>query len=96
MTDIKIDKLFRVLRKYRRVLGYTIDDIKGISPIVCLHRIFLEPNSRPSIEHQRRLNSIMKDVIKKEILKLLVAGIIYLSLTVSGLVLCMLYQKKVK
>ena len=37
----------------------------------------LEEDAKPIIEHQRRLNPKMKEVIRKEILKLLEAGIIY-------------------
>ncbi len=37
----------------------------------------MEENSKPTIEHQRRLNPNMKEVVKKEILKLLDVGIIY-------------------
>ena len=32
---------------------------------------------KPTVEHQRRLNPIMKEVVKKEIIKWLDAGIIY-------------------
>ncbi|KAL5734310.1 hypothetical protein ACOSP7_032171 [Xanthoceras sorbifolium] len=59
------------------VLGWTISDIKGISPTMCIHKILMEDNFKTSIEHQRRLNPIMKEVVRAEILKLLDAGIIY-------------------
>ncbi|KAH9659131.1 hypothetical protein KPL70_023750 [Citrus sinensis] len=52
-------------------------NIKGISPSTCMHRILLEEDAKPSIEAQRRLNPLMMEVVKKEILKLLDAGIIY-------------------
>ena len=42
-----------------------------------MHKILLEETSRPTIEHQRRLNPVMKEVVKKEVLKLLNAGFIY-------------------
>ncbi|CAA7042019.1 unnamed protein product [Microthlaspi erraticum] len=42
-----------------------------------MHRIHLEDESKSSIEHQRRLNPNLKDVVKKEIMKLLEAGVIY-------------------
>ncbi|CAA7040963.1 unnamed protein product [Microthlaspi erraticum] len=61
----------------RKAIGYTLDDIKGISPDLCIHRIHLEDESKSSIEPQRRLNPNLKEVVKKEILKLLDAGIIY-------------------
>ena len=42
-----------------------------------MHRISLEEDSKPSREHQRRINPVMSEVVKKEVLKLLEAGIIY-------------------
>jgi hypothetical protein len=52
-------------------------DIKGISPTVCMHRILLKDNVKKSVESQRRLNPIMKEVVKKELIKWLEACIIY-------------------
>jgi hypothetical protein len=51
--------------------------LKGISPALCTHRIPIDPASTPSREPQRRLNNAMREVMKKEVLKLLHAGIIY-------------------
>ena len=42
-----------------------------------MHKILLEETSKPSVEHQRRLNPVMKEVVGKEVLKLLNAGFIY-------------------
>ncbi|CAA7019470.1 unnamed protein product [Microthlaspi erraticum] len=65
----ELETLLVELRKYRRALGYSLDDIKGLSPTLCTHRIHLENESKGSIEHQRRLNPNLKEVVKKEILK---------------------------
>ncbi|CAM8951253.1 unnamed protein product [Rhodiola kirilowii] len=77
LTDVETQRLLDVLRKYRQALGYSIDDLKGISPDLCMHRINLEDDARPSRDALRRLNPKLNDVVKKEILKLLDAGIIY-------------------
>ena len=42
-----------------------------------MYRILIEDNHKPSIEHQRRLNPNMHEVVKKEILKLFKDSIIY-------------------
>ena len=42
-----------------------------------MHKILLEDNAMTSIEHQRRLNPMMKEVIRKEVLKWLNTGFIY-------------------
>ncbi|CAN6678271.1 unnamed protein product [Malus baccata var. baccata] len=77
LTTQEEDKLVRVLREYRTAIGWTLADIKGISPTTCMHRILLEEGAKPSREAQRRLNPPMMDVVKKEIIKLLDCGVIY-------------------
>ena len=71
------ERLLEVLRKHRGAMGYTLDDLKGISPTICQHSINIEPDAKPVVEHQRRLNPKMKEVVRNEVLKLLDAGIIY-------------------
>ncbi|XP_075092383.1 uncharacterized protein LOC142172617 [Nicotiana tabacum] len=77
LTSTQEEKLHRVLRENKKAIGWTITNIKGISPSFCMHKIFLEDGHRPSVEQQRRLNLIMKEVVKKEVIKLLDAGIIF-------------------
>ena len=77
LGQIETEKLLSVLRKYPTALGYNISDLKGISPSICMHRIMLEDDSKTSREHQRRINPIISDAVKKEVQKLLEAGIIY-------------------
>ncbi|KAJ9536280.1 hypothetical protein OSB04_un000552 [Centaurea solstitialis] len=71
------EKLIKLLQDYKKAIGWTIADIKGISSTLCQHKIILEENSIGKVQPQRRLNPIMKEVVKKEILKWLDAGIIY-------------------
>ncbi|XP_070019731.1 uncharacterized protein [Nicotiana sylvestris] len=61
----------------RTAISWTIADIKGISPTFCMHKILLGEEHKPSREHQRRLNPNMKEVVKKEVIKWLDAGIIF-------------------
>ncbi|CAN6570916.1 unnamed protein product [Malus baccata var. baccata] len=71
------DKLMRVLKESKSAIGWSIADIKGISPTMCMHRILLEDGSKSTREPQRRLNPHMKEVVRNEVLKLLDVGIIY-------------------
>ena len=71
------NKLLEILRTHKNVIGWTIADIKGIIPLICTHKIHLEEDVKPSRQPQRRLNSVMKEVVKKEVLKLLDVGVIY-------------------
>ncbi|PIN26668.1 DNA-directed DNA polymerase [Handroanthus impetiginosus] len=77
LSDLQVEKLLRVFRNHKGAIGWTIADIKGISHSFCMHKILLEDDQKPSVESQRRLNPIMKEVVKKEIIKWMDAGIIY-------------------
>jgi hypothetical protein len=77
LSEHETEKLLDVLRKYPEAIGYTINDLKGISPSICMQGIMLEKDSKTSREHQRRLNPNMSEVVKKQVMKLLDAGIIY-------------------
>ena len=77
LTEVEEQKLLVILRKYKEAIAWSIDDLKGISPSICMHKILLEDNAKTSIEHQRRLNPVMKEVVRKEVLKWLNAGFIY-------------------
>ena len=70
-------KLLFVLKKYKNAIGWTLNDIKGINPLIYTHWINLEENAKTCQQPQRRLNPHMKEVVKTEVLKLLDVGIIY-------------------
>ena len=53
-----------------------MEDLKGISPSICKNKIPMEENAKTSIEHQGRLNPVMK-YVRKEVLKWLNARFIY-------------------
>ncbi|CAL2229499.1 unnamed protein product [Prunus armeniaca] len=77
LTAVEEEKLVRVLQEYKTAIGWTLADIKGLSPTTCMHRILLEEGAKPTREAQRRLNPPMMEVVKKEIIKLLDCGVIY-------------------
>jgi hypothetical protein len=77
LTELEEEKLMRVLRENKKALGWSISDLKGISPAYCMHKIKLEEEFKPVVQPQRRLNPTMKEVVKKEVTKLLEAGMIY-------------------
>ena len=76
MTAIEEDKLLRVLRDHKNALRCSLDNLKGIRPSMCMHRILLEDGHMPLVEAQRRLNPTMKEVVRKEVLKWLDIGVI--------------------
>ncbi|GJX63324.1 hypothetical protein Tco_0296224 [Tanacetum coccineum] len=69
--------LIKVLKSYKRALAWQLSDIKGINPEFCTHKILMEDDFKPTVQHQRRVNPNIHKVIKKEVLKLLDAGLIY-------------------
>ena len=77
LTENEEQRLLKILIKYKEAIAWSIEDLKGISPSICMHKILLEDNAKTSIEHQRRLNPVMKDVVRKEVLKWLNVGFIY-------------------
>ncbi|KAK9008818.1 hypothetical protein V6N11_080296 [Hibiscus sabdariffa] len=69
--------LINLLSQYKKAIGWTMADLKGIKPNICMHKIILEECHRNSVEPQRRLNPAMKKVVMKEIIKWLDARVIY-------------------
>ena len=65
LTPSQEEDLLKVLREHEKDLGWTFEDIRGIPSSICEHRIFLEEDSRPSREPQRRLNPHMREVLEK-------------------------------
>jgi hypothetical protein len=74
---VQEEKLVKLLCDHKTIIGWTLANIKGISPSMCMHHILLEDIAKPTREMQRRLNLPMMEVVKAEILKLLDAGVIY-------------------
>ncbi|GJV87091.1 reverse transcriptase domain-containing protein [Tanacetum coccineum] len=78
--DLKDDekvKLIEVLKAHKSALAWKITDIKGIDPKFCTHKILMEDDYKPVVQMQRRVNPKIHEVIKKEVIKLLDAGLIY-------------------
>ena len=69
LTENVEQGMLNILRKYKEAISWLIKYLKGISPSICMHKILLDDNVKSSIEHQRRLNPVMKEVVRKEVLK---------------------------
>ncbi|GJT87853.1 DNA-directed DNA polymerase [Tanacetum coccineum] len=69
--------LLKVLKSHKRAIAWKISNIKGIDPSFCTHKILMEDDFKPAVQHQRRVNMETHEVIKKEVIKLLDAGLIY-------------------
>ncbi|RVX13105.1 Pro-Pol polyprotein [Vitis vinifera] len=75
--------LMEVLKRCKKAIGWQIS-LKGISPLVCTHHIYMEEEAKPIRQLQRRLNPHLQEVVRAEVLKLLQAGLFTLYLIALG------------
>jgi len=69
LLEWKVQALVRVLKRFIKAIGWTIANIVGIPPYICTHKFQLSSDCKLSVEHQRRLNPPMQEVVKKDIIK---------------------------
>jgi hypothetical protein len=67
LSNAKTQRLVATLEKYQSVIGYSLKDLKGVSPSLCTHHIPMEQEYKPVCELQQRLNNVMREVVKKEV-----------------------------
>nr|GFB36348.1 reverse transcriptase domain-containing protein [Tanacetum cinerariifolium] len=77
LGDEEKSALIKVLKSHKRAIAWKLSDIQGINPEFYTHKILMEEDYKPAVQHQRRVNPKIHDVIKKEVEKLLDAGLIY-------------------
>nr|GFB01738.1 reverse transcriptase domain-containing protein [Tanacetum cinerariifolium] len=78
--DLSVEEktaLITILKSHKRAIAWKLSDIKGINPEFCTQKILMEEDFEPAIQHQRKVNLKIHDVIKQEVIKLLEAGLIY-------------------
>nr|GEV10171.1 reverse transcriptase domain-containing protein [Tanacetum cinerariifolium] len=78
--DLSVEEkatLIKILKSHKQAIAWKLSDIKGINREFCTHKILMDDDFKPAVQHQRRVNPKIHDVIKKEVEKLLDAGLIY-------------------
>ncbi|GJU17277.1 reverse transcriptase domain-containing protein [Tanacetum coccineum] len=78
--DLSVEEkvaLIKVLKSHKQAIAWKLSDIKGINSEFCTHKILMEEDYKLAVQHQRWVNPKIHDVIKKEVEKLLDAGLIY-------------------
>ena len=68
LFDMEEEKLLKTLKEHKEAIGWSLADIKGIRPSICMHKILLEEDSKPTMDAQRRLNPSMKEVVRRRYL----------------------------
>nr|GFA37578.1 DNA-directed DNA polymerase [Tanacetum cinerariifolium] len=77
LGDEEKSALIKVLKSHKQAIAWKLSDIQGINPKFCTHKILMEEDYKLVVQHQRRVNPKIHDIIKKEVEKLLDAGLIY-------------------
>ncbi|GJW50302.1 DNA-directed DNA polymerase [Tanacetum coccineum] len=77
LSTVEKARLLEVLKDHKGAIAWSITDIKGIDSFFCTHKILMEDEFKPSVRPQRRVNPNIKEAVKKEVIKLLDAGLIY-------------------
>nr|GEX13609.1 hypothetical protein [Tanacetum cinerariifolium] len=77
LKDKEKPALIKVLKSHKQVIAWKLFDIKGINSKFYTHKILMEDDFKPAIQHQRRVNPKIHEMIKKEVLKLLDVELIY-------------------
>nr|GFB52668.1 reverse transcriptase domain-containing protein [Tanacetum cinerariifolium] len=77
LKDEEKSALIKVLKSHKRAIAWKLSDIQGINTEFYTHKILMEEDYKPAVQNQRRFNPKIHDVIKKEVEKLLDAGLIY-------------------
>nr|GEX86456.1 reverse transcriptase domain-containing protein [Tanacetum cinerariifolium] len=77
LKDEEKTALIKVLKSHKQALAWQLSDIKGINPEFYTHKILMEDDFKLVVQHQRTVNPKIHEVIKKEVLKLLDAGLIH-------------------
>ncbi|GJY64964.1 reverse transcriptase domain-containing protein [Tanacetum coccineum] len=76
--DLSVDEktaLIKVLKSRKQAIAWKLSDIKGINPEFCSHKILMEDNYEPAVQHQRRVNPKIHDVSLRQELKTLDADL---------------------
>ncbi|GJY26972.1 reverse transcriptase domain-containing protein [Tanacetum coccineum] len=88
LKDEEKERLIKVLKSHKHAIAWKLSDIKGIDMQICTHKILMEDDFKPAVQHQRRVNLKIHEVIKKEVVKLLDARLIYPISDSPWVVLC--------
>nr|GEU68325.1 reverse transcriptase domain-containing protein [Tanacetum cinerariifolium] len=77
LKDVERETLINILKSHKRAIAWKIFDIKVIDSRFCTYKILMEGDYKPAVQSQRRVNPKIHDVIKKEVIKLHDASMIY-------------------
>eukprot|EP00253_Pinus_taeda_P026771 PITA_26771 len=65
LTDNKKQQLMKLLRENKEAFTWDYTDMKGISPELCTHHIYIKEGSRPFYQPQRQMNPNLREIVKE-------------------------------
>ncbi|GJR66317.1 reverse transcriptase domain-containing protein [Tanacetum coccineum] len=77
LKDEEKAALIKFLKSHKQAIAWKLSDIKGINQEFCTHKILMEDDFKPAVQHQRRVNPKIHEVDQRGVLKLLIDGLIY-------------------
>ena len=94
LIEDKEYKLIEIIKRHKEAIAWSVEDLKGTNPSIFMHKILLEEKEKTSFEHQGRLNPVMKEVFRKEVLKWMNAGFVYAISDIPWVILVHVVPKK--
>lgn len=67
----------RILKHQKKAIGWKISDFYGISMMLCIPKVYMEEGHNPTTQYQRRLSPMMKEVVRKKVIKWVDVGTIF-------------------
>ena len=77
LSSTQMEQLTNLLQKHEKDFAWDYGDMKGLSPTLYTHRIYINEGCLPLCQPQRRINPSLREIVKTELQKLLEAGFIY-------------------
>eukprot|EP00253_Pinus_taeda_P034423 PITA_34423 len=77
LEKLQQEELTKILQKHSAAFAWEYTDMKGIDPKTCIHHIYIEENSRPIRQPQKRMNPNLREIVKEELKELLNVNFIY-------------------
>nr|GEV43402.1 DNA-directed DNA polymerase [Tanacetum cinerariifolium] len=62
LKDEEKTALIKVLKSHKEALAWQLSDVKGINPEFCTHKILIEDDFKPAVQHQRMVNPKIHEV----------------------------------
>lgn len=77
LYDVPVKKALTIRKRRKKVIRWNMSDIQNINPTFYIHKITMEEDDEMSFQYLERLILMIKEVVRKEVIKWLDAGVVY-------------------